>query len=107
MRTLIATLLILLTGLTTLEARTLGFTDGFPDKRLRGKAYDLSDGDYARARAMGNVILEKNEELFGNKIDDSGDIDTQIQRWNRLRRENNQRMDELRDLLNSRGTRIR
>jgi len=107
MRTLIATLLILLTGLTTLEARTLGFTDAFPDKRLRGKAYDLSDSDYARARAMGNVILEKNEELFGNKIDESGDIDTQIQRWNRLRRENNQRMDELLDFLSSRGTRIR
>jgi hypothetical protein len=51
--------------------------------------------------------MEKNEQLFGRKIDRSGDIDTQIQRWNRIRRESNALMDELNDFLRSRGTRVR
>lgn len=107
MRILITALFALLACVSALEAKTLGFTAAFPDERLRGKAYELSDSDYAQARAMGTVILEKNEQLFGSKLDRSGDIDTQIQRWNRIRRESNALMDELYDFLRRRGTRVR
>jgi len=107
MRILITALFALLACVSALEAKRLGFTGAFPDERLRGTAYDLSDSDYSRARAMGTVILEKHNELFGNKLDESGDIKTRIQRWNRLRQENNERMDELLDFLRRRGTRVR
>jgi len=107
MRILVTALFALLACVSALEAKTLGFTAAFPDERLRGKTYDLSDSDYARAWAMGTVIMEKNEQLFGRKMDRSGDIDTQIQRWNRIRRESNALMDELNDFLRSRGTRVR
>ena len=107
MRILHTALFALLACVSALEAKTLGFTEACPDERLRGKAYELSDSDYAQARAMGTVILEKNEELFGSKLDRSGDIATQRKRWNRLREENNLRMDELNDFLRRRGTRVR
>lgn len=107
MRILVTALFALLACFSALEAKTLGFTAAFPDERLRGKAYELSDSDYTRARAMGTVILEKNEELFGSKLDRSGDVDTRIKRWNRLRVENNERMDELGDFLRRKGTRVR
>ncbi len=107
MRIVLTSLLALLACFSSLEAKVLGFTAAFPDERLRGKAYDLSEGDYTRAREMGTVILDKNEELFGRKIDRSGDIETQIKRWNRLRDENNVRMDELYDFLRRNGTRVR
>ncbi len=107
MRILVTALFALLACVSALEAKTLGFTAAFPDERIRGKAYELSDSDYTRARAMGTVILEKNDELFGRNVDRSGDIDTQIKRWNRLRAENNERMDELGDFLRRNGTRVR
>jgi hypothetical protein len=107
MRIVLTSLLALLACFSSLDAKVLRFTEAFPDERLRGKSYDLSDSDYARAWAMGTVIMEKNEQLFGRKMDRSGDIDTQIQRWNRIRRESNALMDELNDFLRSRGTRVR
>ncbi len=107
MRIIITALLALLASFTALEAKTLGFTENFPDERLRGKAYELSDGDHAEARAMGAIIIEKHAELFGDRLDRSGDVDTRMKRWNRLREENNARMDELNHFLRRNGTRVR
>ena len=107
MRILLTALFALLACVSALEAKTLGFTAAFPDERVRGKAYELSDSDYSQARSMGTVILEKNEELFGGKLDRSGDVETRMKRWNRLRAENNERMDELHDFLRRNGTRVR
>jgi hypothetical protein len=107
MRILLTALFALLACVSALEAKTLGFTAAFPDERVRGKAYELSDSDYSQARSMGTVILEKNEELFGSKLDRSGDVETRMKRWNRLRAENNERMDELHDFLRRNGTRVR
>jgi hypothetical protein len=107
MRIVLTSLLVLLACFSSLDAKVLRFTEAFPDERLRGTSYDLSDSDYARAWAMGTVIMEKNEQLFGRKMDRSGDIDTQIQRWNRIRRESNALMDELNDFLRRNGTRVR
>lgn len=90
-----------------LGARTLGFTNEFPDSRLRGTAYSLSDSDYDEARSQGYVILRKKVEIDEYVRTSREDIDKQIETFNRLRRENSERMDRLYAFLRSRGTRVR
>lgn len=102
-----AIVLFLTLAVAPLGARTLGFTNEFPDSRLRGTAYSLSDSDYDEARSQGYVILRKKVEIDEYVRTSREDIDKQIETFNRLRRENSERMDRLYAFLRSRGTRVR
>jgi hypothetical protein len=98
---------LLLFAITSLEAKTLGFTAEFPDERVRGSAYSLSDSDYADAWSQGSAILRKNAEIYEYVRISRESTEAKIQTFNRLRRENNERMDRLYAFLRSRGTRVR
>jgi|AACY02.5.fsa_nt_gi hypothetical protein len=107
MKYTIATILLLTLTVTSLGARTLGFTNEFPDARLRGSAYSLSDSDYETARSQGAVIIRKKLEIDEYVRTSREDIDKQIDTFNRLRSENAERMDRLYYFLRSRGTRVK
>jgi hypothetical protein len=104
---LFAAVALLLFTITSLEARTLGFTAEFPDERLRGSAYSLSDSDYADAWSQGSAILRKNAEIYEYVRISRESTEAKIQTFNRLRRENNERMERLYAFVRSRGTRVR
>lgn len=109
-RSIFSVFLFLLLPVVSADAKTLGFTSGFPDERLRGSAYSLSDADYAEAWAQGSVILKKNAEVYEyvERARRAGvSTEVAIDTFNRLRRENNLRMDRLYAFLRSRGTRVR
>jgi hypothetical protein len=107
MRRLFVVFLALLITVALVQAKTLGFTKDFPDERLRGCAYSLSDYDYAEAWSQGSVILRKNAEIYEYVRNARGTTEEQIVTFNRLRRENNARMDRLYAFLRARGARVR
>ncbi len=99
MRTLLRFLLLLPVALA---AEVMSFKSDFPDPQLRGKWYEVFQSDYPTACRLRAAIYLKQAEIDAHVLScppNSNRWREEAERWNQLRRENWEMMQQLRAII--------
>jgi hypothetical protein len=99
MRTLLRFLLLLPVALC---AEVMSFKSDFPDPQLRGRWFEVFQSDYPVACRLRSAIYLKQAEIDEHVRScppNSGRWREEIERWNQLRKENWELMQQLRAIV--------